>query len=700
MASLLPGYSYDIFISYRQKDNKYDGWVTEFVENLRKELEATFKEDVSIYFDGNAEDGLHETHDVDDSLREKVRCLVFIPIISHTYCDPTCFAWQKEFLTFKKIASEDPVGLKVRLSGGNVASRILPVLIHEIDHADKSLLESELGPLRSVDFVFRATGVNRALRAKDDELMRQGTAQVLYRDQVNKVANAVKGIISGIRNPGTTRKDEGTASGLGTIGNNKRLRWKRMGAIGVLVILLVAGYFLIEARYRRPVSVAVLAFVDMSAEQDQEWFADGISEELINMLQRVPTLEVRARTSSFSFKGKNEDIQTIADKLNVTHILEGSVRKSASRIRVTAKLIKARDGSQVWSETFEQDQGNVLTIQDEIATAVVSTLSQTLFAARPEFGRRQANQEAVNFFLQGKYNTMHHKPALAIKNYLAALRIDSLYTKAWAGLSWAYLISGPGDSVSMKEIKRKQALYAQKAYSLDASEPDAVRSMIQLYMSQLDFQKMKEMTDVAMQLPSLDPELIMFATIVQAIEGNSEEEIRLLQKASEKDPLNYLHHTTLSDAYLRAGDLDRGESSTRTAMDLGRDVPSVNSWMYWVYFARGHYEKALQSVDTATVRHYPDFVHYKYFPLLALGRVEEANHLLDSIKRTLIDIDYQVGTCYAFANEFDSAFHYFSKARDKQQVQLIFFPYDLMIPKKLKADPRYTALLKELKVLN
>src|SRR5450759_593882 len=130
MASLEPGYEYDIFISYHQKDNKYDGWVTEFVANLKKELEATFKEDVSVYLDINPHDGLLETHDVNASLKEKLKCLIFIPIISRTYCDPKSFAWQNEFVAFNKMAKEDHFGRDIRLAGGNVASRILPIKIN------------------------------------------------------------------------------------------------------------------------------------------------------------------------------------------------------------------------------------------------------------------------------------------------------------------------------------------------------------------------------------------------------------------------------------------------------------------------------------------------------------------------------------------------------------------------------------------
>ncbi len=145
MPSIIPGYNYDIFISYRQKDNKHDGWVTEFVDNLKRELESTFKEEISVYFDINPHDGLLETHDVDESLKEKLKCLVLIPIISRTYCDPKSFAWEHEFKIFIYLASNDRIGLKVKLPGGNIASRVLPVRIHDLDNEDITLCESDVG---------------------------------------------------------------------------------------------------------------------------------------------------------------------------------------------------------------------------------------------------------------------------------------------------------------------------------------------------------------------------------------------------------------------------------------------------------------------------------------------------------------------------------------------------------------------------
>ena len=193
MASLIPGFEYDIFISYRQKDNKGDRWVSEFVELSKTELESTFKEEISVYFDINPQDGLLETHDVDASLKDKLKCLVFIPIISRTYCDPKSFAWEHEFKAFVELASKDQFGLKVKLPNGNVANRVLPVRIHDLDSEDIKLCESVLGGvLRGIEFIYKEPGVNRPLTPNDSEDKNMNKTN--YRNQINKVGNAIKEI--------------------------------------------------------------------------------------------------------------------------------------------------------------------------------------------------------------------------------------------------------------------------------------------------------------------------------------------------------------------------------------------------------------------------------------------------------------------------------------------------------------------------
>jgi hypothetical protein len=198
MASLVPGYEYDIFISYRHNDN-HSGWVTEFVKALQEELATILKEPVSIYFDTNPHDGLLDTHNVDKSLEGKLKCLIFLPVISQTYCDPQSYAWLQEFCAFNKLAKEDQFGKDIKLGNGNVTSRILPVKIHELDSEDKALLENELGEvIRAIEFIFKSPGVNRPLTSSDNPDKNQH--QTFYRDQINKVANAIKEILKGIKN--------------------------------------------------------------------------------------------------------------------------------------------------------------------------------------------------------------------------------------------------------------------------------------------------------------------------------------------------------------------------------------------------------------------------------------------------------------------------------------------------------------------
>jgi Adenylate and Guanylate cyclase catalytic domain len=189
-SSIFPDFDHDIYISYRTNDNKYDGWVSEFAAKLDRELGAMLKDKLSIYFEKDPE----KSEDL-----KKIRSLIFIPIVSMTYCDTSSAVWKGEFKGFQELSKSDSIGSFVKLPSGNVASRVMPVKIHDIDSDDIKLLESELsGGLRSVDFIYREDGVNRPLRPVDDDKIPHAHGP-LYRNQINKLANAIKDMITGIK---------------------------------------------------------------------------------------------------------------------------------------------------------------------------------------------------------------------------------------------------------------------------------------------------------------------------------------------------------------------------------------------------------------------------------------------------------------------------------------------------------------------
>jgi len=359
MASLIEGYNYDIFISYRQKDNKYDGWVTEFVDNLKKELEATFKEEISVYFDINPHDGLLETHDVDASIKDKLKCLVFIPIISRTYCDPKSFAWEHEFKAFVEQASNDQFGLKIKLPNGNFANRVLPIRIYDLENTDIKLCEAVLGGVvRGIEFIYKSAGVNRPLTPSDYPEKNQ--YKTFYRDQINKVANAIKENISGLKGEPLEFENEPKEVIKITLPEEKtRNKTKKVLIYSLLLLVILAVVFVtIKTNFLKKEiekSIAVLPFRNDSPEDSTQYFMDGVMEELLNKLQSIKSLRVVGRTSVEQFRGQDKSIPMIAKELGVNYIVEGSGQKSSNSFRMRVQLIIARNERHIWGNSFEQE---------------------------------------------------------------------------------------------------------------------------------------------------------------------------------------------------------------------------------------------------------------------------------------------------------------------------------------------------------
>ncbi len=459
MASLIEGFNYDIFISYRQKDNKYDGWVTEFADNLKKELEATFKEEISVYFDINPHDGLLETHDVDASIKDKLKCLVFIPIISRTYCDPKSFAWEHEFKAFVEQASNDQFGLKIKLPNGNFANRVIPIRIYDLENTDIKLCESVLGGVvRGIEFIYKSAGVNRPLTTSDYPEKNQ--YKTLYRDQINKVANAIKENISGLK--GEPLEFESDSKEVFATIKNSSVKEKSIKVTAGFKkrVLLVSGVLLAaavivvvliltnvikggkDARAEEIKSIAVLPFRNDSPEDSTQYFMDGVMEELLNKLQSVKSLRVLGRTSVEQFRGQDKSISEIAKELGVNYIVEGSGQKSGNALRMRVQLIRARNERHIWGNSFEQkslDMREYFKAQSGFAEAIANELNAVLSPQEKKLLQEvpSVNLEAYDTYLKG-YSYMvdlSSESLLKAKDYLNSAIEKDPY---WAPLVFCY----------------------------------------------------------------------------------------------------------------------------------------------------------------------------------------------------------------------------------------------------------------------
>ena len=550
MPSILTGFEYDIFISYRHNDNR-SGWVTDFVNALQEELAATIKEPLTIYFDKNPHDGLLETHNVDKSLEGKLKCLIFIPIISQTYCDPKSFAWQHEFCAFNKLVKEDQFGQDIKLINGNVASRILPIKIHDLDTEDRAIIENEIsGAHRAIDFIYKEAGVNRPLKSSDNRNDNQNKTD--YKNQVNKVANAVKEILSGIKNPSAK---------------------------------LSVSYLESQPPPKIEKSIVVLPFVNMSNDPEQEYFSEGISEEIINALVQIPTLKVAGRTSAFSFKNKNEDLRSIGEKLSVSNILEGSVRKSGNRIRITAQLIEASSGFHLWSQKYDRELNDVFAIQDEIAKAIVDQLQITLSGqlVEPKERTQTQNVEAYQLYLKGM--AFYYKRGLdmfeGLRCFEAALKLDANYPLALAGVADSFTMLCLHSYLSPETAWPNALEASRRALELgpELAETHNAIAIIALFnernweKAEKEFKKALELNPTHLQARS------WFALFYwQCVRGDNAEALRQAKLALENDPLSAYAYMILAVVSSLANLHEEAISAGLKAVEY--DPNSFSAWQF------------------------------------------------------------------------------------------------------------------------
>jgi TolB-like protein/Tfp pilus assembly protein PilF len=395
-------------------------------------------------------------------------------------------------------------------------------------------------------------------------------------------------------------------------------------------------------------SIAVLPFVNMSSDEEQEYFSDGLSEELLNLLAGIPELKVAARTSSFSFKGKDLGIPEISSQLNVAHVLEGSVRKHGNQLRITAQLIRADNGYHIWSETYDRQLDNVFQIQEDIAIAVVDALRITLLGDVPKL--RKTDPRAYQLFLEGHYlKRQISSEALnrAIEVFKQAVEIDPDYAPAWAELADTYIWGGASDELSNAE---RGALADQAIETAISADPDYAFAYyvrgISWFFIHNRFKKGVEDFQRALELDPDDAFIVAAIGKGALLTGDFDLAISQYQAALAMEPAVPEFYWFLGRAYLSSGRLDEAEESFRTLSSLS---PSHRGKLHlWeTLLLKGELEVALTMSDSSFKG---AIIHY------AIGDKAKADEYLDDLIENANP--YTIASVYGYRGEVDKTFEW------------------------------------------
>ena len=380
-------------------------------------------------------------------------------------------------------------------------------------------------------------------------------------------------------------------------------------------------------------SIAVLPFVNMSPDPEQEYFSDGISEELLNLLAKIPELRVISRSSAFAFKGKDINIVEVGERLNVGHVLEGSVRQSGDRIRVTAQLIEARTDSHLWSETYDRDMGDIFGIQDDIAAMVVDQLKLELLGEQPQ--SEPADPEAYRLFLQARHVAHRGSPEgleQAVDLYRQSLEIDPEYVPAWDALAVAYDNQVAMGLRPMQEGADLARAATERALAL---EPDYAQAHAELGWIATSYES--NLSAAARHYEralALDPDniyVISGAAVLLKALGRVPEALALEQYVAARDPLNPGIHHNAAVSYFHTEQWDRAIQSWRTVLRLSPGHVGGHYFIALMMIYRGDPETALVEAEKEAFEVFS--LAGEATALKALGRIEE----YEAAKRVLVD---------------------------------------------------------------
>jgi TolB-like protein/DNA-binding winged helix-turn-helix (wHTH) protein/Tfp pilus assembly protein PilF len=481
--------------------------------------------------------------------------------------------------------------------------------------------------------------------------------------------------------------------------------WKMLMPALALLIVLAAGIFSWKRGailHAQPIasSIAVLPFADMSSEKNQEYFSDGLAEELLNHLARTPGLRVAARTSSFQFRDKTSDLAAIGRKLDVGTVLEGSVRKEGNRVRISAELIKVEDGFQLWSGTYDRDLNDVFAVQDEIARSITGELKVRLLnSTGPSVSQRGTSSEAYNAYLQGRYfyeRRTQDDLGKAFQYFEQAVKLDPQYARAWSALAWVLIARteaayGP----SFEEGYRMARAAAERAMELDPSLAEAHAAIGRIKRTyDWDWAGADASFQKALVLEPQNSTVLLGASSLDASLGRFDEAVSLNRRAVEIDPLSVVAHVSMGVHAYYANQLDLATDAYQKALAISPDDPEAHYLLGLVYLARSKPQQALAEFERdqrSSEKSVGEALAYS-----AMGKKPEADAALSQLIASYqVQAAYQIAEVYAFRGEVDQAFQWLELARAHRDAGLPAIKGDPLL-RNLYHDPRFAQFLRSM----
>jgi TolB-like protein/Flp pilus assembly protein TadD len=493
--------------------------------------------------------------------------------------------------------------------------------------------------------------------------------------------------------------------------SSKRRAWM-LAIVAVLALVAAAGingYFRLSRNGPKAVSlnntsIAVLPFVDMSTTKDQEYFSDGFAEQLINDLAKVPGLKVAGRSSSFQFRGKDVDLRDVGRKLGVANVLEGSVRREGNHVRVTAELIKANDGFQLWSQTYDREINDIFAVQDEIALAATETLQLKLLGANGQpvvSTPRSDNPEAYQAYLQANYflgrGTGKEDIGKALAYTDQAIKLNAKYAPAWALRASVQNTMAEVGMTDVTEGFRKARDDAERAIALDPALASAYLALArtQIYHD-WDWDTANTCLTEAAALEPGSSEVLRNRSYLSRVLGNLDQAVELYEQAVALDPLRANSHVGLGYLLYMAGRYDEAQAELHKALDVNPQAAFAHANLGRILIAEGKPQQAFAEIEKEPI----DWEKLTDQTLVyhELGREQDSNAALSElIEKHDSDSAYQIAEVYAFRGESGKSFEWLERAYEQRDAGLPDIKVDPLL-KNLRHDPRYAQLLQEMRL--